>query len=92
MANWELLPYRMDGHKIIRRAQCPYCDYIVEYTNNGFDFAPYKCPDCGKELDYERKCEHYVGFTSDTPTCKHRGSCYGCHIYRQAYEEDEERE
>lgn len=85
MANWELLQYRMDGHKVIRRAQCPYCDFIVEYSNNGDDYPPVKCPDCARELEYERPCSHFVGSLAEIPLCTHRGSCYGCAVFREAH-------
>ena len=85
MAKWELLPYRQDGYKIIRRAQCPFCDYIVEYGESGCEYPPVKCPDCARELDYIRKCPHYEGSIPDIPDCNKRGSCYGCAVFQEAH-------
>ena len=86
MANWELLPYREEGFKIIRRAQCPFCDYITEFSNSGCDYPPEKCPDCSRPLEYRHKCryepEHF---------CNRRGGCYGCPVRdRETYEPEEE--
>ena len=85
MANWELLESRKEGYKVIRRAQCPFCDFIVEFSSNGCDYPPVKCPDCSRELDYERPCPNYEGTTSEQFTCKHRGSCYSCDVFQNAH-------
>lgn len=82
MANWELLQYRMDGCKVIRRAQCPYCDYTVEYMDS--EYPPVNCPDCARELEFVRPCPYAEGDLVHKTMCNHRGSCYFCDVFQNA--------
>ena len=50
MANWEILSDGSIGLNVARNAQCPYCDFLIAFT----DHLPKKCPDCAKELNYDK--------------------------------------
>lgn len=88
LSSWLLLKRKADEKS--NKAKCPYCSCEVEYSDNGCDYPPKNCPECGRPLDYVRKCPHWVGALSLAPDCKHRGSCYGCSVYKNAYKNYEE--
>jgi len=79
MANWELQDsFRMDGFKVVRKAQCPYCDFIIEYGNGRVIVPPERCPDCGRELKYLHRCRY-----RPETKCFSRVGCYGCSVRDQ---------
>ena len=74
MADWELI---ITGDDTTKKAQCPYCDFIVSFR----DVLPEKCPDCSRKLEYERACPYYKGDKAKPMMCKKRGCCHICDIF-----------